>query len=493
MLSKSPLHALKGSGVCLVAVRRVHWYHDAKQVGGKTDKYELFNRQREFGQGEVDDKDRYPHLYWNLWKGRTHLQRVVQQWGYSKDHKPDYIRREAEKMAYFMKLDDLDFLEETRPEYNWIDDDANDAVGYVTDDEDDEVAAHKCYGSAYPAADDEYRAMVLDDGCGGRPVFEWQVPYGLHQVFGYQSVATAVDVLCSERQLEATKMHWKPADGEGHGLCLENEDTAQRLVVVDAADAPSAIKQWAPSTVVVQCGAERLLHSVQSAMAPTNSTDVYGCCVATAWSAALFASPLWPSSAPLAVATGTALLALNALFWGRTFVHPEDQKMKKLFAAVRGAKSNLVLGDWLQDDYDERLHQVQPFDDLSRNLEAAPMLTAEGKGSDSTFEEFMRSVRNLGSTSVQQQSLPELTMDDVAKDGWMTSFRDVVNNRRVDLIAHVLNNCEGDRILMAVDDVDNIKSPIVSQLLMRRLTGDVDIGKAPLKYDTYYERVQVHI
>ena len=53
------------------SIRCVHWFHNAKQVGAPRDTYELFNRQREFGQGEINDKDRYPHLYWNLWKGRS--------------------------------------------------------------------------------------------------------------------------------------------------------------------------------------------------------------------------------------------------------------------------------------------------------------------------------------------------------------------------------------------------------------------------------------
>ncbi len=35
-------------------------------------------------------------------------------------------------------MDDLDFLEQTRLEYNFIDDGKN-AIGYIIDDEDDEI------------------------------------------------------------------------------------------------------------------------------------------------------------------------------------------------------------------------------------------------------------------------------------------------------------------------------------------------------------------
>jgi len=341
-------------------------------------------------------------------------------------------------------------------------------------------------------------------------VYEWQVPYGLDTVYGYESVETAVDVICNEAALENTKMEWKLNGGDNaKGIILENQNTMQQLCLVDAASAPDAIKEWEPNTVVIQCAADKLLTQMKSSLAPTNRTDVYGCSVALAWSTAWFLSPLWPANVALSGLCGAALAAMNGTFLFRTFMHPHDQKLKKVFGAVRKAKANLVLGDWLLEDYDERLNQVQHFDELGQNMEAAPMLgvgdaltaVADGdgghgpKGGDSgTFDEFMKSVRSLGSTSVHQRDLPALTIDDVSRgDGgkWMRTYRDSVNNRRMDLLAQVLNNCRGEKILLSVDDVDNIKSPIVSQLLQRRLTGDIDIGKPVLKYDTYYERVQV--
>merc|ERR1719229_720442 len=115
-------------------------------------------------------------------------------------------------------------------------------------------------------------------------------------------------------------------------------------------------------------------------------------------------------------------------------------------------------------------------------------------GTEGSFKDFMRNVKNLGSGSaLHMKTLPELNIDDVSGNNWCKSYRDAVNNRRIDLIAQVLNNCEGDKILMSVDSIDNIKPSIVLQLLQRRLNGQIDIGKPVLKYDTYYERVQVDI
>eukprot|EP01083_Nonionella_stella_P014923 41797_1 len=506
MLSKSSLCATKGTLNCGIysSIRSVHWYHDTKLVGATRDNYELFNRQREFGQGEIDDTDRYPHLYWNVWKGRTHLQRVVQQWGYSKDHKPEYLRREAEKMAYFMKLDDLDFLEQTRPEYNYIDDDAKNAVGYITDDEDDEIMEHTDYGAVYSDASDEYREMILEDHCDGRPVYEWQVPYGLECAFGYKSVETAVDIICNENALENIQMEWVVySSGDvGKGLLLQNQNTQQEICLIDSHDAASLIKTWNPSTVVIQSGAEKLLSQMKSTFAPTNRTDVYGCSISVVWSVAWLMSPLWPANALLSAATAAGLLGLNGSFLYRTFLHPQDQTLKKVFGATKEMGASLVLGDWLLEDYDERLNQVTYFDDLASNVVSGQSLL--GVGSDAlsvkgetrnvgTFNEFVKNVKDVGSGSMlHHKTLPPLGIDDVNGE-WCKSYRDAVNNRRIDLLAQVLNNCEGDKILMSVDGIDNITAPIVTQLLQRRLTGEAEIKKPVLKYDTYYERVQVDI
>ncbi len=199
----------------------------------------------------------------------------------------------------------------------------------------------------------------------------------------------------------------------------------------------------------------------------------------------------------------TVLLAINGTFLFRTFLHPSDQLLKNIFSSTRKMKCDLVLGDWLLDDYDERLNQVHYFDDLDTNINNTRLITDTigsdeqitiGNNNNGSFNEFMNNVKNLGTGSVlHRKHLPELNIDDVSSKDWCKSYRDAVNNRRIDLLAQVLNNCEGDKILMCVDNVDNIKSSVVMQLLQRRLTGVIDIGKPVLKYDTYYERVQVDI
>merc|ERR1712060_892633 len=113
--------------------------------------------------------------------------------------------------------------------------------------------------------------------------------------------------------------------------------------------------------------------------------------------------------------------------------------------------------------------------DVGRALAKAGSGDGDGMGgrkdSGTSFKEFMGNVQSMATGNMlHQKKLPDLSIDDVAGD-WMKSYRDAVNNRRVDLLAQVLNNCEGEKILMSVDDIDNIKSSIVSSLLQRRLTG----------------------
>lgn len=152
-----------------------------------------------------------------------------------------------------MKLDDLDFLEQTRAEYNFIDDDAKNSVGYITDDEDDEIMDHNDYGKLYPDASDDYKQLILEDHNDGRPVYEWQVPYGLDKAYGYKSVGTAVDVINNEDAINNINMNWKVNSGDNtKGIILQNENTMQEICLVDQGSAADTIKNWAPSTVVVK-------------------------------------------------------------------------------------------------------------------------------------------------------------------------------------------------------------------------------------------------
>ena len=81
---------------------------------------------------------------------------------------------------------------------------------------------------------------------------------------------------------------------------------------------------------------------MKSSLSPTNRTDVYGCSVSLAWSTAFFLSPLFPANMLLSSMTAAGLLALNGTFLFRTFMHPQDQVLKKVWFIYIDI-SNLIL------------------------------------------------------------------------------------------------------------------------------------------------------
>ena len=106
----------------------------------------------------------------------------------------------------------------------------------------------------------------MSEHFSGRPVYEWQVPFGLDEAFGYKSIATAADVICNGKTIKNyANMEWKQRSSEnGKGLLLENENTQQQIYLIDSNNASEMISQWSPQKVVIHCGAERLLTQMKS-------------------------------------------------------------------------------------------------------------------------------------------------------------------------------------------------------------------------------------
>merc|ERR1719319_341101 len=116
-------------------------------------------------------------------------------------------------------------------------------------------------------------------------------------------------------------------------------------------------------------------------------------------------SPWWPAHIVSQLLACSAMFVANGTFLARTFLHPKDSALKKVFGAVRGAKCSLVLGDWLATDYDERLNQVQYFDALAVDLQKGgaelSLTTKDGEGGENgngrgqSLSEFVSAVKNV--------------------------------------------------------------------------------------------------
>ena len=136
------------------------------------------------------------------------------------------------------------------------------------------------------------------------------------------------------------------------------------------------------------CGAEKLLYSVRNKFAPSSRTDLYGTAVGLAWTGLWMISDYWPTEGFLSFPLGTALLAVNGISIYRTFFHHHDSQYKAAFAACREAECNVVLGDWLHDDYDERQHVAQQFDEAAGN--------ANSEGKKSYLPDFIKQTDEKG-------------------------------------------------------------------------------------------------
>lgn len=75
----------------------------------------------------------------------------------------------------------------------------------------------------------------------------------------------------------------------------------------------------------------------------------------------------------------------------------------------------------------------------------------------------------------------------------INTYTDAINNRRIDLLSHVAHNIESENILLCVRGIDNISSENVATLVCDRLKGNIKMNSSPLKFDKYYERVQVAV
>ena len=93
--------------------------------------------------------------------------------------------------------------------------------------------------------------LILSDHCSGRPVYEWRVPFGLDEAFaiGYNSIATTIENYANMER----DYYW-------------NENTQHQICMIDSNNASGMISQWSPQTVVIQCGTERLLTQMKSAI-----------------------------------------------------------------------------------------------------------------------------------------------------------------------------------------------------------------------------------
>jgi len=188
---------------------------------------------------------------------------------------------------------------------------------------------------------------------------------------------------------------------------------------------------------------------------------------------------------------GVGLLFANYRLWNEVLMSHGD--LKSAFKQCRKLQCNVVLGDWMADDYEERKNYVGAFDEFAGQTHSGNRKISTPTSDDD--QSHMLTHANTSPAleylkSMYKKSNLKLDTNTKQKDEIKT-YQDAIISRRIDLMAHVINNVEGEKIVVPIRTVDIVPLPWVSRNLMGRLTGALPMVKPPLKFDTYYERVEV--
>lgn len=346
---------------------------------------------------------------------------------------------------------------------------AEGCVGYLSE-EDEEEWEHPEFHSGFMGASQQYRAEALRDQCHGRPAYEWQIPSEIPHLYGYTTVRSTVDLCSTPAAMSNAGFGW-----EGSADTLTR--SGQTIKIVKMSELADEVEN--ADTVVLQHSAEKHLDSFHKPWSPTNRLAANGCFMATVWSAALLMQGDWAPflSIPDAMVGQyfcyLGLIGLNVGAYYNTFFRPENRTLKGVAAKVREHQKDVVFGDWIAEDVNERI-----FHNTDRDYVVEL---------DRHYEDITRSDRIVQwmQETLGTKKFPENPTNEPR------TYEEAVQQKRIDVLAHTLNNCYGNNIVVGLQDqgCGSLDVDKVSGLLSRRLTGEIPI-KIPLEFrDTRVEVV----
>lgn len=346
---------------------------------------------------------------------------------------------------------------------------AEGCIGYLSE-EDEEDWEHPEFHSGFTGASETYKAQVLRDQCYGRPAYEWQIPAEIPQLYGYRTIRSTVDLCSTPAAMSNTGFGWS-----GNADTLTR--SGQTVKIVKMTELAAHVE--AADTVVLQYSAEKHLDSFHKAWSPTNRLAATGCYLSTVWAAALLMQGDWapvlsfPDTTVGAYFGYLAIGGINAMAYYNTFFLPENRTLKAVAAKCREHQKDIVFGDWIAEDVKER---------LSHNTDRDFVMEL-----NKHYEDISRTDRVVQWT---QDTLGTKKFPENPSDAPQT-YEEAIQQKRIDVLAHTLNNCYGNNIVVGLQDAGcgSIPADKVSALLSKRLTGEIPM-KIPLSWrDTRVEVV----
>jgi len=369
-------------------------------------------------------------------------------------------------------------------------------LGYMSEDDEFMTREEDEYGVPYYKASPIYRNEVLMDKCEGRPTYEWQVPAGADRYYGYKTVSSAVDINYTDAINENDVYDWELTEEKADGLTsmhyiLYNRTTDAKLLVCTMDNCINAIRKWESDTVCLFRGTDMLLSSTDSLMSPTHKHDTDLMQLGVGWS--VFTGYL--TEQPLLTSLICSATVIQAI---RTWFMPDHLRMKRLMKEARDQELHIVLGDWLAPDWLEREHHVADNDlgviaeryDMFAvgNDSAKGEFLVEGSKIKGQWYKFLISLELRGLRNSRMSKID--TIEEFEKDMYPKTYAQAVQDKRLDVFAHTVNNMETNRAIVACDATVDITSKLALELVTQRLTADIPVP-VPLEYFEEHERVSV--
>lgn len=467
-----------------ISSTRDHYYNEYWDRGKKS--------QWDGGE-DITDKDRYREMYFD-WAEDTNRSIHPVRFGNVGHGRKDYRNQGWGEQLEFNRImrsicqgNYLNLTEEQmRAGY----------LGYMSEDDEFLTREEDEFGEKYAEASVMYRNEMLHDRCEGRPTYEWQVPAGADRYYGYKSVSTAVDINYTDAINENDVYDWEVMTDEKISMTaphvvLVNRSTDAKLVLCTINDTLEAMdKMEDVDTCCLMLGADTILPAHDSILSSTCMVDTDLFQLLVGWSAymhffATFGCPVW-----LGTLTGLQLF--------KTWFTPSHILNKRILRKSREKELHVVLGDWLEPDWIEREHHVSDSDIAAvaqrynmfgiGNGSAHGHFIVEGNMVKAQWYKFLIMLELHGITNTRRSKIK--TVEDFEACEYPQSYAQAVQDKRLDVFAHTVNNMETNCAVVGVRHTTDISKELALKLVQKRLTGDIPVS-VPLQYFEEHERVAV--
>jgi len=277
----------------------------------------------------------------------------------------------------------------------------------------------------------------------------------------------------------------------GKHVILVNRSTDAKLLLCGLSDTLEAMDKLEDvDTCCLMLGADTVLPAHDSLLSPTCLVDTDLFQLLAGWSLymhffATFGCPYW-------------LLGATGYQFYRSYLTPSHVLNKRILKKCREKELHVVMGDWLTPDWIEREYHVSDNDIAAiaeryhlfgvGNGSAKGEFILEGNVLKAQWYKFLINLELRGLTNSRWNKLKSL--DEFEQAEYPRTYAEAVQDKRLDIFSHTINNMETNVAVVGVRDTVDITKELALTLVQKRLTADIPVS-VPLQYYEEHERVAV--